>query len=94
MPSVDVMFDSIASTYGRKAAAALLTGMGSDGAEGMLALRNAGAFTIAQDRETSLVYGMPAAADRMGAACKVLPLTGIASALFGARMEVNHSVCA
>jgi two-component system chemotaxis response regulator CheB len=94
MPSVDVMFESVARAYGRKCAAALLTGMGSDGAEGMLALKNAGARTIAQDRATSLVYGMPAAAARIGAAKEILPINEIADALFGTRMEVNQNVCA
>jgi two-component system chemotaxis response regulator CheB len=94
MPSVDVMFESVAEIYGGKVAAALLTGMGSDGAEGLLALKNAGAHTIAQDRATSLVYGMPAAADRLGAANQVLPLREIASALFGGRTEVTQNVCA
>jgi len=94
MPSVDVMFESVAQVYGGKVAAALLTGMGSDGAEGLLALKNAGAHTIAQDRATSLVYGMPAAAHRLGAANQVLPLREIASALFGGRTEVTQNVCA
>ena len=94
MPSVDVMFESIAKVYGGKCAAALLTGMGSDGAEGLLALKKAGAHTIAQDRATSLVYGMPAAAARLGAANLVLPLREITSALFGGRTEVTQNVCA
>jgi len=93
-PSVDVMFESVAAAYGGKCAAALLTGMGSDGAEGLLALRNAGAHTVAQDRATSLVYGMPAAAAKIGAAIQILPLKEIANALFGARMEVKQNVCA
>ena len=93
-PSVDVMFESVANAYGRKCAAALLTGMGSDGAEGLLALKNAGAHTVAQDRATSLVYGMPAAAARIGAAKEILPLNEIADALFGTRMEVTQNVCA
>lgn len=93
-PSVDVMFESVAKAYGRKCAAALLTGMGSDGAEGLLAIKNAGAHTVAQDRATSLVYGMPAAAARLGAAKEILPLNQIADALFGTRMEVTQNVCA
>jgi two-component system chemotaxis response regulator CheB len=94
MPSVDVMFESVAKVYGGKCAAALLTGMGSDGAEGLLALRQAGAHTVAQDRATSLVYGMPAAAARLGAANLVLPLREITTALFGGRTEVTQNVCA
>ncbi|QKV19607.1 protein-glutamate methylesterase/protein-glutamine glutaminase [Oricola thermophila] len=94
MPSVDVLFESVAKAFADKAAAALLTGMGSDGAEGLLALKKAGALTIAQDRATSLVYGMPAAAERLGAANHVLPLRDIASALFGGGTEVTQNVCA
>lgn len=93
-PSVDEMFESVARAYGGNCAAALLTGMGSDGAEGMLALRKAGARTVAQDRATSLVYGMPAAAARIGAAEDILPLNEIAAALFGDRTEVKQNVCA
>ena len=93
-PSVDVMFESVAQVYGAKSAAALLTGMGSDGAEGLLALKRAGAHTIAQDRETSLVYGMPAAAARLGAADRILPINEIAAALFASRMEVEQNACA
>ena len=93
-PSVDVMFESVATAYGRRCGAALLTGMGSDGAEGLLALKNAGAYTVAQNRATSLVYGMPAAAARLGAAKEILPLNEITDALFGTRMEVTQNVCA
>lgn len=83
MPSVDRLFETAASTKrGRTVHAALLTGMGADGAKGMLKLKEAGAKTIAQDEDTCLVYGMPAAAVRLGAAQHVLPLGKIASALF------------
>ena len=67
-PSVDVMFESIAAECGGEAAAALLTGMGKDGAAGLLALRLAGAVTIAQDEATSVVFGMPREAVNAGAA--------------------------
>ena len=67
-PSVDVMFQSVALAYGSRAIGVLLTGMGSDGAEGLLAMRESGALTIAQDEASCLVYGMPAAACRMKAA--------------------------
>jgi two-component system chemotaxis response regulator CheB len=77
-PSVDEMFTS-AVLHASKVAAALLTGMGKDGAEGLLALREAGATTYAQDRETSVVYGMPRVAAEIGAAQHVLPLHKIAS---------------
>ncbi|TCD16238.1 protein-glutamate methylesterase/protein-glutamine glutaminase [Oricola cellulosilytica] len=94
MPSVDVMFESVAKVYGKRSAAALLTGMGSDGAQGLLALKNAGAHTIAQDRATSLVYGMPAAASRLGAANHILPLAEVASVLLSGHTEVRQSVSA
>jgi len=80
-PSVDVLFESLALENGAKTAAALLTGMGRDGADGLLAIRKAGGFTIAQDEATSVVYGMPKAAADIGAASVILPLDGIASAL-------------
>jgi two-component system, chemotaxis family, protein-glutamate methylesterase/glutaminase len=82
-PSVDVLFKSVAECVGSRAVAALLTGMGRDGAEGLLAIRQAGGYTVAQNEETCVVYGMPAEAVKMGAACSVLPLDGIAEALLG-----------
>jgi two-component system chemotaxis response regulator CheB len=81
VPSVDVLFESVASEYGSKAAAALLTGMGRDGASGLLAIRQAGGFTVAQDEATSVVYGMPREAVRLGAAMRILPLDEIGPAL-------------
>ena len=80
-PSIDVLFESVALEYGPMVAAALLTGMGRDGAAGLLAIRNAGGATIAQDEETSVVYGMPREAVRLGAAERVLPLKQIGPAL-------------
>ncbi|WP_018141301.1 chemotaxis response regulator protein-glutamate methylesterase [Thioalkalivibrio sp. ALJ7] len=80
-PSVDVLFRSAAEQAGANVVAALLTGMGDDGAEGLLALREAGAHTIAQDEATSLVWGMPGEAVKRDAAVQVLPLSGIAAAL-------------
>ena len=79
-PSVDALFES-AAAYGSRVAAALLTGMGADGAQGLAAIRAAGGFTIAQDRLTSTVYGMPKAAVEAGAAVAVLPLREIGAAL-------------
>jgi two-component system chemotaxis response regulator CheB len=82
-PAVDVLFDSaVACGAGPHAAAALLTGMGADGAAGLLRLRQAGAQTIAQDEATSVVFGMPGEAIRLGAAQQVLPLPKI-----GRRLE-------
>ncbi|HTV22256.1 MAG TPA: chemotaxis-specific protein-glutamate methyltransferase CheB [Polyangiaceae bacterium] len=80
-PSVDVMFESIAREYGPEAAAGLLTGMGRDGASGLLALRRSGAATIAQDEATSIIYGMPREAALLGAADRILPLGEIGPAL-------------
>jgi two-component system chemotaxis response regulator CheB len=80
-PSVDVLFESVARECGAAAAAVLLTGMGQDGARGMLALRMAGALTIAQDQASSVVYGMPREAALLGAAQRILPLAEIGAAL-------------
>ena len=80
-PSVDVLFQSVARDCGSSAAACLLTGMGRDGASGLLDIRKAGGFTIAQDEGTSVVYGMPREAALLGAAERVLPLSEIGPAL-------------
>ncbi len=80
-PSVDVLFRGLTASRIEPFAAVLLTGMGRDGAEGLLELRRAGWTTIAQDRTTSVVWGMPGAADRLGAAVEVLPLPMIAPEL-------------
>ena len=80
-PSVDVLFESLAREYASSVVACLLTGMGRDGAAGLLEVRRAGGFTIAQDEATSVVYGMPREAVLLGAAERVLPLHGIGPAL-------------
>ena len=80
-PSVDVFFRSIVKHWRGGAVGVLLTGMGRDGAQGLKALRDAGCHTIAQDRATSAVYGMPKAAAALEAAVEVLPLNQIAPAL-------------
>lgn len=80
-PSVDVLFESLAKELGGQTVACLLTGMGRDGAAGLLALRHSGALTIAQDETSSVVFGMPREAIQMGAADRVLPLSEIATAL-------------
>jgi two-component system, chemotaxis family, protein-glutamate methylesterase/glutaminase len=82
-PSVDVLFESLAKEMGRKTAACLLTGMGRDGAAGLLALRLAGALTIAQDEASSVIFGMPREAIEIGAVDRVLALDQIPSALTG-----------
>lgn len=78
-PSVDVLFRSAARYAGKNAVAALLTGMGDDGARGMSELHEAGAHTIAQDKGTCVVFGMPKEAIKRGGVDKVLPLQGIAA---------------
>lgn len=80
-PSVDVLFHSVAEHAGDKAIAAILTGMGGDGAKGLLEIRGRGGRTIAQDEQSCVVYGMPREAARLGAAEQVLPLERIASAI-------------
>jgi two-component system response regulator WspF len=80
-PSADVFFSSLAAHWNGPGVAALLTGMGRDGASGLLALRRAGWFTVAQDEATSIVWGMPRAAVEVGAARKVLPLPEIGPAV-------------
>jgi two-component system chemotaxis response regulator CheB len=77
-PSVDVMFRSVARCAGQNAIGVMLTGMGADGAKGMLEMREAGARNVVQDEKTSVVWGMPGAAANLGAAEKVLPLQEIA----------------
>ena len=76
-PSGSVLFQSMAETYGAGAVGVLLTGMGEDGASGLLEMRRAGGRTIAEHESTAVVYGMPAAAVKLGAACEVLALPRI-----------------
>ncbi len=78
-PSVDVLMHSVATAAGAEAAGIILTGMGADGADGMLAMRKAGARTLAQDETTSVVFGMPRVAYERGGAERLLPLNRIAS---------------
>lgn len=80
-PAVDVMFHSAARSAGRNLIAALLTGMGRDGAQGLLDIRQTGGYTLAQDEATCVVYGMPREAALIGAAEEVLPLAAIGPAL-------------
>jgi two-component system chemotaxis response regulator CheB len=77
-PSGTVLFESMAAVLGGQALGVLVTGMGADGAEGLLALRRSGAYTIAEDESTAVVYGMPAEAVRLGGVCESLPLPAIA----------------
>lgn len=80
-PSIEVLFNSIAKTVGKKAIGVLLTGMGKDGAYGLLKMKKAGAFTIAQDEDTSIIYGMPKVAREIGACSEILSLNEIAHKL-------------
>jgi two-component system chemotaxis response regulator CheB len=80
-PSVEVLFKSVAKYAGANAVGAILTGMGADGADGLVEMRKAGAHTIAQDEKSCVVYGMPKEAVNRGGACEVLPLNQIAGAL-------------
>ena len=76
-PSGTELFESMATVYGNRAIGVLLTGMGDDGADGLLKIRSAGGYTIAEDQSTAIVYGMPAAAVSRGAATESLPLPKI-----------------
>jgi two-component system chemotaxis response regulator CheB len=76
-PSVDVLFRSVAKTAGPNAIGLIMTGMGDDGAEGLLEMKRAGALTLAQDEATSVVFGMPKAAIERGAADEILPLSAM-----------------
>src|SRR5215468_3332834 len=80
-PSVDVLFRSVAEAVGPRALGVILTGMGADGAEGMVAMKRAGAATIAQDESTSVVFGMPKEAIDRGVVDVVLPLPRIATGI-------------
>ena len=80
-PSVDVLFNSVAKSVGNKAIGIILTGMGADGAKGLLEMRRAGARTLGQDEESCIVYGMPKVAHEIGAVEKQYPLGSIAQAL-------------
>ena len=77
-PSGTALFESLASERGHQALGLLLTGMGDDGAQGLLKLRNAGGYTLAESESTAVVYGMPGAAAKLGAVCEQLPLGELA----------------
>jgi len=86
---VDVLFASAARNVGRDCTAALLTGMGKDGAAGLLAIRRVGGRTIAQDEASSVVWGMPGAAVEIGAAETLLPIEEIAPALLASAPGID-----
>ena len=92
-PSVDVLMASVASAVGQDAVGVILTGMGKDGAQGLLKMRQSGARTIGQDEQSSLIYGMPRVASEVGAVQKQLPLNRIAREIFsGARSTREGTV--
>ncbi len=80
-PSVEVLFRSAARYAGQNAVGVILTGMGDDGARGMLEMKQAGAMTIAQDEATCVVFGMPKEAIKLGGVDRVMPLQAVARAI-------------
>ena len=90
-PSVDVLFQSVADAAKGEAVGVLLTGMGNDGAQGLLKMRQAGARTMAQDEATCVVFGMPREAISLAAAEQVLPLAAMANAILNARPGVRRT---
>ncbi|MDZ4179819.1 MAG: chemotaxis response regulator protein-glutamate methylesterase [Coriobacteriia bacterium] len=82
VPSIDVAMDSAAQVFGDRAMGILLTGMGDDGARGLLAMREAGAYTVAEAQQSAVIWGMPGAAVSMGSAAAVLPLEEIPARIF------------
>ena len=89
-PSVEVLFKSVAQAAGRNAVGAILTGMGRDGASGLLEMRNSQARTIAQDEQSSVVFGMPKEAIKLEAAEHILPLTAITAKIIELVNAKNH----
>ena len=90
-PSVDVLFRSGATAYGRDLIAIVLTGMGEDGTRGAGILKRAGAFIIAQDEETSVVWGMPGSVQASGNVDKVLPLEEIPHTVISVMLKSNSA---
>lgn len=88
-PSATVLFESLAKQYGAAAAGIILTGMGQDGAQGLLTLRRAGAWTCGQDEESCMVFGMPQAAEQMGALSALMSLTAISNTLHRMHLCLN-----
>lgn len=91
-PSVDYLFNSVAESGLKKVVAVILTGMGNDGAKMMKKLHDQGALTIAQDQESSVVFGMPGEAVKLGAADHVLPIDEIAQKILDCSISFNHNI--
>ena len=91
-PSIDVLFRSVAQSAGSNAIGVILTGMGNDGADGMLELKKAGAFTIAQDESSCVVFGMPKEAIERGAVDKIASLPRIAHEIMNAELHKQRSI--
>lgn len=89
-PSVDVLFESVATAVGKKAVGAILTGMGRDGAQGLLAMRKAGARTLGQDEATCVVYGMPRAAFELGAVERQIPISRMGAQILAACAQTTE----
>jgi two-component system chemotaxis response regulator CheB len=81
LPSIDCLFESLAVVYGDSSVGVLLSGMGSDGAQGMVSIHRHGGLTIAQDEDSSVIFGMPKAAIDAGAVVEVLPLQAVSERL-------------
>ena len=89
-PSVDVLFDSVAAAVGKKAVGAILTGMGRDGAKGLLNIRQAGGRTLGQDEATCVVYGMPRAAFELGAVERQSPISRMGAQILAACVQTSE----
>jgi two-component system chemotaxis response regulator CheB len=90
-PAVDVLFQSVARHAGRNAIGVLLTGMGADGAKGLLAMRDAGAHTLAQDEKSCIVFGMPKEAIKIGAAVEIVSLPDVPNAILRALSKATRN---
>ena len=90
-PSVDVLFHSVAKQAGRNAVGVILTGMGNDGAAGMLAMRQAGAWTLAQNEASCVVFGMPREAINMGGVCEVVDLSQVSQQML-AKISAGQAI--
>ena len=90
-PSVDVLFQSVAKSAARNVVGVILTGMGADGAKGMLAMKNSGAYTMAQDEATCVVYDMPKEAVKFGGVDKIVPIPGMPQAIINALEYVTNT---